>query len=689
MKTALRVLSIFCLMAISTTIAADDFAKGHIILKTEKSKLSGRIRVVEMKNIYGDSVVVRLHNEFDNQNSDLLLASGQIWKDDKTCTSILAKPKKTPKASFIEIYKFEGASTEVTKKAEETVDDKKKSENAKDSSATTKKNVSESMKPKATARLKKIMAELVAAIDSLPVFSKEQIGKDSSEIMAHIENLRGWSDKDAYIADKDIASLIKSQQDTISYYRNNGAVFVKGLLSHYEIRDTSELSACADSLLYILNSRLSMREANLQPLIEETKDQSIDKNLIGVGIASAIIIIGLLIWYRIAARKTSSKKISTATSSKEDPASLIIIGQRNSPTLKKLSMDDVYNNEAYMKIDCADFCSQSAVRAMYVKNTCVKDIYKMYAEDLRNPNNPKEDGCLVIGRWVQDEATKKYDVSLEYIVTPGDDAIFSEYELNFGGKIQLKKANMLKNLRRSTGLQYDLTCWVHSHPGLGVFFSNSDTNVQMQLKNELHPYFLTALVIDILTPEQETGIFTFRPDGTINSKNDLSKMYSLEELYKWALDSERRSFNKDDYYNTLRTTEKRINDCYGIELSNGAIIDMTYMATNPNGFVALMRGYQIPQGEKQECIVTSVTKSDVVSDNKTIGCFVVSAHCSIPSIRKIVAQYLDKISFVLVYTATDGMVTSIPVQNHDLCNNEEYYGEHLLEDLKIWTRRKR
>ena len=91
MKTALRVLSIFCLMAISTAIAADDFAKGHIILKTEKSKLPGRIRVIEMKNIYADSVVVRLHNAFDNQNSDLLLASGQIWKDDKTCTSILAK----------------------------------------------------------------------------------------------------------------------------------------------------------------------------------------------------------------------------------------------------------------------------------------------------------------------------------------------------------------------------------------------------------------------------------------------------------------------------------------------------------------------------------------------------------------------------------------------------------------------
>ena len=394
-------------------------------------------------------------------------------------------------------------------------------------------------------------------------------------------------------------------------------------------------------------------------------------------------------WYRNAAKKTSKKKTKKSTSSTSETASLIVIGPKTSPSLKKQSLDDVYENEAYMKIKYEDFCSESAIRAMYIKNTCIKDIYKMYAEDLRNPNNPKEDGCLVIGRWVIDEATKKYDVSLEYIVTPGDDAIFSEYELNFGGKIQLKKGNMLKRLRRDTGLQYDLTCWVHSHPGLGVFFSNSDNNVQMQLKNELHPHFLTALVIDILTPEQETGIFTFKQDGTINSKNDLIKIFSLEEMYKWALESERRSFNKDDYYNVLANADKRINECYGIELSNGAIIDMTYMAANPNGFVGLVHGYPILQGEKQECIITSVTKTDVVSDNKMIGCYVVSAHCSIPSIRKIISQYLDKISFVLVYTATDGIITSIPVQNHDLCNNEEYYGEQLLEELKIWTRRKR
>ena len=155
----------------------------------------------------------------------------------------------------------------------------------------------------------------------------------------------------------------------------------------------------------------------------------------------------------------------------------------------------------------------------------------MYAEDLRNPNNPKEDGCMVLGRWVLDDSTGKYDVTLEHAIMPGEDAVFKEFELNFGGKIKLRVAEKLRILRRETNLQYDLTCWIHSHPGLGVFFSNSDNGVHMQLKHPSHPKFLTAMVIDILTPQQDLGIFTFKQDLTVNSKNDINKLYSLEELY--------------------------------------------------------------------------------------------------------------------------------------------------------------
>ena len=58
-------------------------------------------------------------------------------------------------------------------------------------------------------------------------------------------------------------------------------------------------------------------------------------------------------------------------------------------------------------------------------------------------------------------------------------------------------------------------------------------------------------------------------------------------------------------------------------------------------------------------------------------------------LNNLVADYLNKIAFVLVYSTSDGVLTSIPVMNNDLCTDDSYYGEQQFENLKIWTRRKR
>ena len=297
---------------------------------------------------------------------------------------------------------------------------------------------------------------------------------------------------------------------------------------------------------------------------------------------------------------------------------------------------------------------------------------------------------MVIGRWVKDEKSGKYDVTLEEIVRPGDDAIFSEYELNFGGKIKLKLSDRLRRLRRDTDMQYDLTCWVHSHPGLGVFFSSADSNVHQQLSRPSCPMALTAMVIDILTPEQETGIFTFKPDGSINSKTELKRMYSLEEMYKWAVDSTRRTIRPDDYFGTLGKATKHRNECFGVELSNGAVIDMALLAAEQrSGFVAIAHGFVIEKDGRFISIVNTVTTEQSVADEEALGCFVVASHCSIPTVRRTVTAYLDKVRFILVYTAADDLLTTIPVVDHELCGDEDFYGEQKLEDLKTWTKRRR
>lgn len=369
----------------------------------------------------------------------------------------------------------------------------------------------------------------------------------------------------------------------------------------------------------------------------------------------------------------------------------IVVRRKTTSILKKQSLEDVQGNGAYMAIDTSDFCCDSSVRRIYIKNSCIKEIYNMYADDLRNPANPKEDGCMVLGRWVEDAQNGEYYVSLEYVVHPGDDAVFQEYELNFGGKIKLRVADKLRRLRRETELQYDLTCWVHSHPGLGVFFSNSDNGVHLQLKHPSHPEFLTAIVVDILTPTMELGVFTFKKrDLQINSKKDLLRMYSLEDWYKWALDSERSSYREEDYYDALVNASKRDKGCVGIKLNNGAIIDACQILENTQpGSRFNCGGFCINGDKGVTSVVEKVSSEDTDRGLCTNGYLIVGNHLSIPSIKKLVGSSLGNIHFVLFYSLIDVDITCIPVIEGEITMDEEFYSKLQLEELKIWTRRKR
>ena len=297
---------------------------------------------------------------------------------------------------------------------------------------------------------------------------------------------------------------------------------------------------------------------------------------------------------------------------------------------------------------------------------------------------------MVLGRWVHDEENGTYDVSLETVVFPGDDAVFKEYELNFGGKIKLRIAEKLRKLRRETNLQYDLVCWIHSHPGLGVFFSNSDDSVQMQLRHSQHPNFLVAFVVDILTDDQELGIFTFRKDGSMNSKGDLTRLYSLEEMFKWALESGRRLFDPANCYNLLNTAEKHIFSCEGIELDNSSIIDLAGIVADAQSEIAGWAvGTSVMCDGKREYVVSSIVRNSERPAVGVIGILVNVSHMSLPTIQRLVSAEIVKPDFIMAYPSRDDSLTIIPTVDGKLLDDEKYYGEVSIDDLKIWTRRKR
>lgn len=538
-------------------------------------------------------------------------------------------------------------------------------------------------------------------VDNVKYYSNEYYNNFQFKVNTYIQAMKGLDSKVDYIRNNQLNGYLSDAKDSLKVHQDNVEEFYNDFLRvnfpNVTINDKQE---CIDQMNAILLAKLDEREKvikDLEAALVESSDNNIFDKILNeksmlMNIVIAILLFVILLYMVLRFRQRKAAKTPTVIpvdAAHQNAQADIVVRRKTTSILKKQSLEDVHNNSAYLKIDCADFCEDSAVRRIYFKNTCIKDIYNMYAEDLRNPENPNEDGCMVLGRWVHDAEADEYYVSLEEIVKPGDDAVFKEYELNFGGKIKLKVSEKLRKLRRETNLQYDMTCWVHSHPGLGVFFSNADSGVQMQLKHPTHPKFLTAIVIDILTPDQELGIFTFKHDMSINSKPELKKMYSLEEMYKWAVSSDRNSFKPEDYYNLMLASKERTDFCYGVQLSNGAIIDICQMEVEQQtGLVGWVQGYNCKKDSKNDFVVKSVSKEKAIPDNDTLGCFIIGSHRSLPTIRKAITN-ADNIQFVLFYSTSDKMLTAIPIVNGQLSIEENYYGEEKLEELKIWTRRKR
>jgi len=676
--------------------------KYEVNLIKELSSTEGCIRVTRIENHSDFAIKVTFRNKKDNRNLQRELTVGESTDVDITCTSVDAQKLdnkigggSNPVWTEAQTKKmWEDKNTEKESvRQKEVPDEVKDKERAAESAGIIKIETPTLPKVRKNLKSEEIVKQFEEYLNQIPFLSEAGVAASKAQVDDYVRDLKNWSNIDSCIAENNLLKYVAQNRDSLETYKSEAQTIAYGFSKQFDADEATNAE-----ITDIINDRIEQRQGDLDRLekamIVETPEKgfslgNINKETV-IGIAIVALVILLLIVWVVEANKKKGKKQPTQRLQNQGAAPGIVVRRTTTSILKEQSLEDVMDNPAYLKVDCEEFCTDSAVRRIYLKNTCVKDIYNMYAEDLRNPNNPKEDGCMVLGRWVCDKDTNEYYVSLEHIVRPGDDAVFSEYELNFGGKIKLRVAEKLRKLRRETNLQYDMTCWVHSHPGLGVFFSNSDNNVQMQLKHPTHPLFLTAIVVDILTPEQELGIFTFKKDGTVNAKADLTKLYSLENLYKWAVESDRNTFKAGDYCNSLAKARKHYYDCAEVQLSNGAIIDMGMLATEQEtGTIGFVHGFGETQGAKTRYVAATTSKQDVVPDNDLIGCFLTATHCSIPSIRKAAANHLNRINFVIVSSTTDGLLTTIPVINGELCGDTNYYGEENFEELKIWTRRKR
>ena len=421
--------------------------------------------------------------------------------------------------------------------------------------------------------------------------------------------------------------------------------------------------------------------------------------------------IGVIFYVRTFLR---NKRIKHQAQEKKNSGTsgLLIEEDAVKPVSYKVDLTDVRENadKTYYEIDMMSIHKDSAIRNVYFSRKAILDIYKFFSDFLRYGNKTNETGCFLVGRWdyapdiEQQQYSKylqkrisqweyaphteqqQYDITIDAIVEPSNDAIYGEYTLNFGAKIGITLNYAIENLCEETGNEYVHTAWMHSHPGLGLFLSSQDLNVQSQLAHSHHPGRMLAIVIDSNSPNLQTALFAPRQDGIMNNDNDLKQILSLETLYQWAKslpNSEKSPPSEPNYFsmNILPQTGK-VNKAH---FSGAAIIGMDMAITDNTG----VRGYFYGTCQENEITINDFKETNE-TETKPIGCLLVIPRFSYQEVLQEYLPHINTFEITVAYAIDDGYVYLL---TKDEQNNYPEYKDKIivvsLMKMKEWTRRKR
>lgn len=249
------------------------------------------------------------------------------------------------------------------------------------------------------------------------------------------------------------------------------------------------------------------------------------------GIIIVVVSLTMFIAHLLLLRKKRKKKIEEAKASSQV---MQVVEEEESDC--SVGLNHVYQNpDNYYAVDMHLFFKDTAVEKVYLSRDIIKRVNSYFKEFLDKPDRTPETGCYLIGAWERVADTQdRYNVSIEDMVTPGDDMVPGEFSLNFGLKIGIDLGSTIRNLCEKTMRDYVQTAWMHSHPGLGLFLSSHDLVVQKQLTYPDEPKRLLAIVIDTNTPDWKTVFFSAKQNGMMNNKEELLQTISFDTLLEWS-----------------------------------------------------------------------------------------------------------------------------------------------------------
>ena len=160
-------------------------------------------------------------------------------------------------------------------------------------------------------------------------------------------------------------------------------------------------------------------------------------------------------------------------------------------------------------------------------------------------------------------------------------------------------------------------------------------------------------------------------------------------MYKWALSSASIAFNDCSYYNILKKAQSKNASCKGVELNNSSIIDLNQILQGTgSGLVGWAIGTSVDSDAGNEYLVSSIIPATDRPNPATVGAVLNVPHVSLPTIQRLIYNDLQRLSFVIVYSSKQSLLTTIPIVRGEVATDERFYGDENIDDLKIGTRRK-
>lgn len=489
-----------------------------------------------------------------------------------------------------------------------------------------------------------------------------------------------------------ISSSEKDYESSRIKFINKWAKEDKEVVKNLLIRQDDELKDSYNTLAY----NASMYKKRMDELAPPYA------MLILLTFVCIIILIALAIYIRTFFRNRTIKSQQTEIMNDSIRS---INDEKEEPILYKSGLEELRSkakSSEYYIVDMNTVFNSTTIEKVYISRDCILHIYRFFLEFLKLNGKTNETGCFVIGRWEQ-VSINTYNISLEEIIEPGNDAIYGEYELDFGTQIGISLESAIINSRQTTQKDYVHTCWIHSHPSIGLFLSNHDLIVQSQLVYSEHPTRMLAIVIDSNTENLDTAFFTYKRSGEMNNKEDIKTILSFEKMAQWAKGNEIQqlqpqkqviTFDPSHYYECISKIPDALIDTY--LFSGASIIDIDCMIS-PN--VEGLKGYfygellykSLDNSLGKKVLIENFSESKTKTDEEPIGCLLVLPQFTYQAVLARYETIIENYDFFIVYNPGQDEIRIISrhINGKYLIVSERDLHPISMKELRKWTRRRR